>query len=132
MSEIERLLSQFHGISILEARVDSKLPDGITLSFCLGPTPVPIQWKSMFTHISGDKHGSVMSTTNPLLHGNDVVWKVVEGDIPNAKHYVGERVDQANALFVQMLFDTAQQQALEVMTTPDAEIDRLQRILDEG
>jgi hypothetical protein len=130
--ETERLLNQFTEISIIEARVDSKLPDGITLCFCLSPTPVPIQWKSMFTNLSNDKGGSVMSTTNPMLHGNDIIWKVIEGDIPNAKHYVAERIAQANALFEQMVTDNANERARRDVETTDAELDRLQDILDES
>lgn len=133
MSQLERLLCEFSGISIHEARVDSKLPAGVTLCFCLSPTPVPMQWKAMFTQISGDKHGSVISETNPLIHGNDVIWQVVEGDIPNARHFVEERVQHANALFDQMLSDEADRQALEhVEITSQAEINRLQHILDRG
>jgi hypothetical protein len=133
VSIAERLVGQFEGIAITEARVDSKLPDGITLTFCLSPTPVPVQWKSMFTGISNDKHGSVMSSTNPLIHGNDIVWKVIEGDIPNAKRFVEERVEQANVLFEQMRADEAQRQALlHLEATSQSEIDRLQRILDQA
>ncbi|HVB05234.1 MAG TPA: hypothetical protein VNF07_03175 [Acidimicrobiales bacterium] len=125
-------MSEFTGISISEARVESKLAGSVTLTFCLFPTPIPVQWKSMFMHISGDKHGSVISTTNPVLHGNDVVWAVVEGDIPNAKHFVEERVGQANALFGQMLVDVARQDSQKTAATLPSEIARLQRLLDEA
>jgi hypothetical protein len=87
----------------------------------------------MFTNLSDDKRGSVISTSNPLLHGDDVVWQVVEGDIPNAKRYVEERVKRANVLFEQMLADEAQRQSLRHLEgTTQSEIDRLQRILDDG
>lgn len=132
MSEDDRSTTDFGRITISESRVDSKLPDGITLSFHLSPRPVPVQWKSMFTNLSVDERGSVMSTTMPLLHGDDIVWKVSEGDIPNAKHLVGERIARANAQFAQMLLDTAQPEALEQLATPSSEIDRLQQLLDES
>jgi hypothetical protein len=131
MSEVERLLSDFTGMSISEARVDSAVLAGVTLCFSLSPTPVPVQWKVMFTQISGDKHGSVMSSTDPLIHGNDIVWRVVEGDIPNARLFVEERVEHANRLFQEILADEEARRALRVVETRSpAEIDRLQRILD--
>ena len=132
MSDSQHSPSELVGISIREARVDSKLPDGITLSFHLGPTPVPVQWKSMFTNLSSGNRGSVMSTSSPILHGDSIVWKVIEGDIPNAKLLVEERVDQTNALFAQMLADKAEQHVLEQLTTSQDEMDRLQQILDEA
>jgi hypothetical protein len=132
MHEDEQLPEQFTDISIQEARVDSKLPDGVTLSFRLSPIPVPVPWKALFTNLSGDKRGSVMSTTNPLLHGDDIVWKVIEGDIPNAKRFVEDRVRQANALFVQRLADRAERRELALAVTPPAEIERLQHILDQA
>jgi hypothetical protein len=133
MIEIERLLSEFNGIVIREAHVDSKLPAGVTLSFRLAPVPLPAQWKSMFTNLSNDSHGSVISATYPLLHGSDVVWQVVEGDIPNAKRFVEERVDKANLLYEQMLADEAERQALlHLEVTTQSEIDRLQRVLDNA
>lgn len=132
MGEVERLHSEFVGISILEARVDSKLPDGVTLSFHLAPTPVPIQWKSMFSNLTGDRRGSVMSTSKPLIHGDNIIWKVVEGDIPNAKRLVEERVEQANTQFVQMLSDSTRAKALEGLAPTQGEIERLQQILDQA
>jgi hypothetical protein len=131
MNETERLLNGF-AVTIREARVDSELPDGITLSFHLAPSPVPLQWRYLFTNLTSGNRGSVMSTTSPLFHGDDIVWKVVEGDIPNAKHFVEGRVSQANALFTRWLVDKAQIRVLEHVTTSEAEIERLQRILDEA
>lgn len=132
MIEVERLLSEFNGVSIREARVDSKLPAGVTLCFCLSPTPVPVQWKTMFSQISNDKFGTVMSKTNPLIHGNDVIWQVVEGDIPNARTFVEERVAHTNALFSQMIADEIERQAIRrIEVTSQAEINRLQQILDD-
>jgi hypothetical protein len=131
MIEVERLLADFHGIAIREARVDSKLAAGVTLTFCLSPTPLPMQWKRMFHEISNDKRGSVISTSDPLLHVNDVVWQVVEGDIPNAKHYVEQRVEKTNVLFEQMLAEEAERQAVQQFeATTQAEIHRLQALLD--
>jgi hypothetical protein len=132
MDQDELSPEDFIAISIRDARVDSKLPDGVTLSFSLWPAPVPVQWKALFTNLSGDKRGSVMSTTNPLLHGDHIVWKVIEGDIPNAKTFVEERVRQANALFAQRLADRVRQQALEPPITSPAEMKRLQQILDKA
>jgi hypothetical protein len=133
MIEVERLLKDFHGIVIHEARVDSKLPAGVTLTFCLWPTPVPVQWKWMFHDLSTDKRGSVISTSNPLLHGNDIVWQVVEGDIPNAKRYVEERVEKANVLFDEMLADEAERHAVRHLeATTHEELNRLQAILDSA
>jgi len=133
MIEIERPMSEFNGISIREARVDSKLPEGITLCFSLTPTPVPVEWKTIFTQISDDKHGSVMSITNPRIHGDVIIWQVIEGDIPNARHFVEERVDHTNNLFEQMLVDVAARHSIRLAeTTSLREIKRLQRVLDQG
>ena len=118
MSEAERLLSDFHGITISGAHVDSVLPAGVTLSFALSPTPLPIQWRLMFTNLSNNTRGSVMSSSSPLLHGNNVVWQVIEGDIPNARHLVEARVASANALFEQMLADEAQLRVLRDHGSP--------------
>jgi hypothetical protein len=130
MSEIERLMSEFTAIAIAEARVDSISPAGVTVCFLLAPTPVPVQWKVMFSNLSHDKAGSVMSTSDPLLHGNDVVWTVSEGDIPNAKQYVHDHVTQANALFTRMLSDAKALRLLRESEMAAGEIERLQRVLD--
>lgn len=129
MSYVEGSLDQFTKVSIGEARVDSKLPDGITLRFCLSPTPVSIRWKSVFTNLDNDKRASVISTTNPHIDQDDVVWKVVEGDIPNAKRYVARRVEQANVLLERVPSDAEPQHA-QAADTSEAELDRLQAILD--
>ena len=132
MPGYERLLRDFTGIVVTESRVESILSDGITLCFCLAPIPVPIQWKTMFHLISEDKRGTVTSTSTPLLHGNNVLWKVVEDDIPGAKRFVIKRIEQTNDLFRQMLLDTAPHHVARTLDTSVLETKRLQLILNEA